>query len=76
MRKFNGRYYFIHDKNRAKFMSMVKYPKGLNPFLTQKGADRDEGLTSTCPTAAPAARWASNTSTCAGQAYHRQPPGL
>ena len=32
--------YGIHG---TRFMSMVKYRKGLNPFLTQKGGDREEG---------------------------------
>ena len=33
----------VYGKNGTCFMSMLKYRKGLNPFLTQKGGDREEG---------------------------------
>ena len=33
----------VYGKNGTKFMSMIKYRKGLNPFITQKGGDREEG---------------------------------
>ncbi len=33
----------VYGKHGTRFMSMVKYRKGLNPFLTQKGGDREEG---------------------------------
>ena len=33
----------VYGKDGTKFMSMIKYPKGSNPFITQKGSDREEG---------------------------------
>ena len=33
----------VYGKNGTCFMSMLKYRKGSNPFLTQKGGDREEG---------------------------------
>ena len=40
---FNGIACNVYGRNGTQFMSMVKYRKGLNPFLTQKGGDREEG---------------------------------
>ncbi len=33
----------VYGKSGTRFMSMIKYPKADNPFLTQKGKDREEG---------------------------------
>ena len=33
----------VYGRNGTRFMSMVKYPKAMNPFLTQKGSDRETG---------------------------------
>ena len=33
----------VYGKNGTRFMSMFKYPKGSNPFLTPNGKDREEG---------------------------------
>ena len=33
----------VYGKNGTKFLSMLKYPRGASPFLTQKGKDREEG---------------------------------
>jgi hypothetical protein len=33
----------VYGRDGTRFMSMVKYRKDLNPFLTQKGADRESG---------------------------------
>ena len=33
----------VYGKSGTRFMSMFKYPKADNPFLTQKGKDREEG---------------------------------
>ena len=33
----------VYGKTGTRFMSMIKYRKGSNPFLTQKGRDREEG---------------------------------
>lgn len=54
----------VYGRNGARFLSMLKHRKGADPFLTQKGGDREGGPTSTCPTSAPAVPWASSISTC------------
>ena len=33
----------VYGKNGTRFLSMLKYPRKLDPFLTQKGKDREEG---------------------------------
>ncbi|MBQ6491778.1 MAG: hypothetical protein IJI88_05845, partial [Atopobiaceae bacterium] len=33
----------VYGKNGSRFMSMVKYRKGSNPFITQRGGDREGG---------------------------------
>ena len=33
----------VYGKNGTRFMSMIKFRKGSNPFLTQRGGDREEG---------------------------------
>ncbi len=33
----------VYGRNGARFLSMVKHHKGADPFLTQKGGDREEG---------------------------------
>ncbi len=33
----------VYGKNGTRFLSMLKYPRGMDPFLTQKGKDREEG---------------------------------
>ena len=33
----------VYGKSGTKFMSMIKYPKADNPFITQKGSDREQG---------------------------------
>ena len=33
----------VYGKNGTRFMSMFKYPKSCNPYLTQRGGDRESG---------------------------------
>ena len=33
----------VYGRNGTRFLSMLKHRKGLDPFLTQKGGDREEG---------------------------------
>ena len=33
----------VYGRNGTRFLSMLKYPRGFDPFLTQKGKDREEG---------------------------------
>lgn len=33
----------VYGRNGTRFLSMLKHPRGCDPFLTQKGGDREEG---------------------------------
>ena len=33
----------VYGRNGTRFLSMLKHPKGADPFLTMKGKDREEG---------------------------------
>ena len=33
----------VYGRNGTRFLSMIKHPKGMDPFLTQRGGDREEG---------------------------------
>jgi hypothetical protein len=33
----------VYGKRGTRFLSMIKYPRGSSPFLTQKGKDREKG---------------------------------
>ena len=33
----------VYGRNGTRFLSMIKHPKGADPFLTQRGGDREDG---------------------------------